>query len=108
MDPRIPELAQLLLEMEAELRCLELWEEQMPAAQALASTLPFCHDTLEIQQWLQWVMLPRMAVLVEHGGPLPGVSDIHPLADYRLGHRGAEVQTLLDLIRHVDRLLSGG
>ncbi|WP_258876037.1 YqcC family protein, partial [Pseudomonas aeruginosa] len=30
------------------------------APEALASPEPFCVDTLALEQWLQWIFLPRM------------------------------------------------
>lgn len=46
----------LLSELEDELRQLGWWEQQAPSAQALQSQQPFCVDTLEFSQWLQWIL----------------------------------------------------
>ena len=61
----------LLVELENELRALGWWESQAPAAQALQSQQPFCVDTLEFSQWLQWVFIPRMQSIVLTQQPLP-------------------------------------
>ncbi|WP_078083450.1 YqcC family protein [Microbulbifer mangrovi] len=76
-----PDIATLLLELEAEMRAVELWDAQPPSAEALASTQPFCVDTLTLPQWLQFVFLPRMSKLVELEQPLPGKCGIAPMAE---------------------------
>ncbi|WP_066966118.1 YqcC family protein [Microbulbifer sp. Q7] len=76
-----PDIATLLLELEAELRSLELWEAEPPAPEALASTQPFCVDTLTLPQWLQFVFLPRMSQMVELEHPLPQKCGIAPMAE---------------------------
>ena len=76
-----PDIATLLLELEAELRTLGLWDETPPSAEALASTQPFCVDTLTFPQWLQFVFLPRMSHLVEFEQPLPQQCGIAPMAE---------------------------
>lgn len=52
MTVKLHDLAQCLLEIEAELRRLGWWSEQAPQATALASREPFCVDTLAFEQWL--------------------------------------------------------
>lgn len=44
-DPRLHALADVLLDLEAELRRLELWEDIAPSPEQLQSELPFCYDT---------------------------------------------------------------
>ncbi|MBB5212064.1 YqcC family protein [Microbulbifer hydrolyticus] len=76
-----PDIASLLLELEMELRTLELWDAEPPGPEALASTQPFCVDTLTLPQWLQFVFLPRMSQLVEREHPLPQKCGIAPMAE---------------------------
>jgi uncharacterized protein YqcC (DUF446 family) len=107
MDAIITRAADILLDMEAEMRRLGLWEVDAPSAQALASTMPFCHDTLELQQWLQWVFVPRVRDIIENELPLPAKSDIAPLAEYRFQEMERNTDKLINLIRDFDRLVSG-
>lgn len=65
-------LAEALLNIEAAMRNLQLWQEQAPSPEALASTQPFAVDTLTFTQWLQFLFIPRLRQLAESGGPLPG------------------------------------
>ncbi len=57
--------------IEALLRETEHWQETAPDNSAFASDKPFCLDTLEPLEWLQWVLIPRMHQLLESGQPLP-------------------------------------
>lgn len=98
-------LAESLNAIEAELRALELWQPVPPAAADLASTAPFCHDTLTLPQWLQWIFLPRMRALVEGGHPLPQECNIAPYAREVL--KGEPNTTrLVVLIKHCDQLIA--
>ncbi|MCF7201817.1 YqcC family protein [Pseudomonas oligotrophica] len=106
MDARVPELADTLLLIERELRMAGLWSDSAPSAQALASCEPFCVDTLAFEQWLQWVLLPRMKAILEGDRPLPQVSGISPMAEVAFVER--PVGGLLAALQRFDRLLSGG
>lgn len=57
--------------IEALLRETEHWQETAPDSSAFASDKPFCLDTLEPLEWLQWVLIPRMHQLLESGQTLP-------------------------------------
>ncbi len=50
--------------IEALLRETEHWQETAPDSSAFASDKPFCLDTLEPLEWLQWVLIPRMHQLL--------------------------------------------
>lgn len=104
-DPRLGELADHLLEIERELRLAALWSAQPPAADALASDQPFCIDTLAFEQWLQWVLLPRMKVLLEEARPLPRSSGVTEMAEMAWAGR-ADLDALMRVLRAFDRLLA--
>ncbi|HTN30600.1 MAG TPA: YqcC family protein [Pseudomonas sp.] len=106
MDSRAPAVAGHLLLIERELRVLGWWSNTSPSEHALSSQQPFCVDTLELHQWLQWIFLPRMKMLVENGQPLPAVSGIRELAEMVYAERIAEVRTLLAVLSDFDRLIT--
>lgn len=58
-------LKDILLELERQLRLMSLWDDNEPSAEQLASTAPFCIDTLSFPQWLQFVFLPRMRLIID-------------------------------------------
>ena len=100
------QIADLILELERELRMLGLWGACAPSHDALRSTQPFSVDTLDFTQWLQWVFIPRMADMLERGEPLPRDCAIAPLAEAVLEDMKVDTTRLLKLIRRVDRSLS--
>lgn len=106
MDNVTHQLADLLLAIEAEMRNLGLWEAQPPPADALESLIPFCHDTLHLEQWLQWVFLAKMKQVVESGEDFPTSSDIQPLAEYRFEMLPQRTDRLLELIGQFDRFIN--
>lgn len=101
----IHELVDCLLEIEAELRRLEWWDSEPPCADLLASTQPFCVDTLTFEQWLQWIFLPRMKLLLEQAGELPVRSAITEMAEVTYGHIPGKTVNLRRYLKRFDRLL---
>ena len=49
---------QQLQQIEAVMREHGHWQTQSPEAAAFASTEPFCLNTMEPLEWLQWVLIP--------------------------------------------------
>jgi uncharacterized protein YqcC (DUF446 family) len=98
-------IADLLLEIEASLRVGGKWEQNQPPAVALSSTHPFCVDTLDLEQWLQWIFLPRMKQILEQQQPLPLKSGIHAYAEGVLSGKDIHAGQLLKLIRRFDELI---
>lgn len=105
MDERLPALADQLLLIERELRLMGVWATTPPDAQALASCEPFCVDTLDFDQWLQWIFLPRMKRIIEDGEALPASSGILVMAQMVYGERGVRTAGLLQALEHFDRLI---
>lgn len=105
-DARERALMAVIDDLEAELRRMDLWELSPPSQQMLASTQPFCFDTLALSQWLQWLLIPRMRRIFAGEGSLPTESAIHPLAEDCFGHLD-DSSTLLILIERFDRLIGG-
>jgi len=99
------QLADLLLQIEAELRRLELWENTEPSPKAMMSTTPFCADTLYFNQWLQWLFLPRMKEILEQSLPLPQQCDIHTYVEQQCQ---GNCEVLLRLIKSFDELVVRG
>lgn len=105
MDERLPALAEQLLLIERELRRQGMWSDTAPDAEALASTEPFCVDTLSFESWLQWILLPRMKMLIEAGAPLPAASGIREMGEEVYGASGQQVGALLELLGGFDSLI---
>ena len=98
MDAAHQQLNRLLLAVEQELREMQLWDQQRPSAEALASNEPFAIDKLSFNQWLQFIFLPKLAGIVEAESALPENCSVAPMAEefYR-----AEQVDAISLIRHL-------
>lgn len=107
MDARLPQLADQLLLIERELRLLGWWEELPPAPEQLASQEPFCVDTLDFHQWLQWIFLVRMKGILEQGLPLPSASGILAMAEMAWQAR-PETAALRQQLEAFDALITQG
>lgn len=102
----LAEVADRLLSIEVEMRRIDVWSHEPPSDQALASTQPFCVDTLVFTEWLQFVFLARMKEIVERGHGLPGMSGIAPMAEEHFRARAEPAEGLVRELEAVDRLLS--
>ena len=96
------QIASLLIDIEAELRRLQQWQHEPPAPEALASTEPFCVDTLTFVQWLQFIFLPRMHALAAAQQLPPGRCEIKPLAEEYFGDGRLDVTNLLRVLGALD------
>jgi uncharacterized protein YqcC (DUF446 family) len=100
------EIAAVLIDIEAELRRLAMWDAEPPSEEALASPHPFAIDTLTLPQWLQFVFLPRMYRIIEADGVLPTRCGIAPMAEEFFRGARQPIAGLLDALERVDVLLS--
>lgn len=98
-------IADVLLELEANLRISGKWEKEQPSESDLTSAEPFCMDTLSFEQWLQWIFLPRMKNTLEETKPLPAKSGILVYAQECLGKGDPSTLGLLQLIKRFDELI---
>jgi uncharacterized protein YqcC (DUF446 family) len=99
-------IADVLLEVEANLRNSGRWDPDRPPKAALDSSEPFCLDTLRFEQWLQWVFLPRMKQILEYRRPLPAKSAIFTYAQEYLRKTDPLSSNLLSLIKRFDDLIA--
>lgn len=105
-NEKVSELADCLLRVEAEMRRSGVWSDTAPSEEALASSQPFCLDTLVFTEWLQFVFLAKMKVMVESNSALPSVSGIAPMAEEHFRVRTASAGRLIQELTVIDGLLS--
>ncbi|ROO27808.1 tRNA pseudouridine synthase C [Salinisphaera orenii MK-B5] len=99
--------ADILLALEHALRAADLWHERAPTPAAMASRTPFCADTLMFSEWLQFVFLPRMRLIIENDRALPAASGIAVMGREAL----AEVSgapAIVAQLQAFDRLIETG
>lgn len=101
-------VAEVLIDIEKELRELQLWQAQAPSAEDLASQQPFCIDTLSFPQWLQFVFLPRMHSLILEKAGLPTVCGIAPIAEEYFRGVPLNAAVLIAHIERIDQVLTRG
>ncbi|MGH8417071.1 MAG: YqcC family protein [Pseudomonas sp.] len=106
MDKRFPKIADQLLLIERELRVLGWWKDVPPSDEDLSSREPFCVDTLDFDQWLQWIFLPRMKTILEQDLALPNASGILEMAQMVYASRAQETRNLQELLAQFDRLIT--
>ena len=100
------EVAEVLIDIEAQLRQLGQWHKVRPPAEALASEQPFCVDTLTLPQWLQFIFLPTLYAMLEQGQALPERCGIAPMAEEYFRGTGLRSSDLVAALRRIDQLLS--
>ncbi len=100
------QIADVLLELEMQMRAQGLWSKERPSAERLASVEPFCIDTLNFTEWLQFIFLPRMSLLVEAGADLPPVSQIAPLAEEYFKSIAADGARICQLLEQFDLIVA--
>lgn len=99
-------VAEILIDIETELRDLHLWEFESPSEEALASTQPFAIDTLNFPQWLQFIFIPRLYMMVEQRLPLPNVSGVKPMAEEYFQVLNLNSAVLILHLEKIDKVLS--
>ena len=100
------QLLALLNDLEGELRDKSLWDEFVPSETALNSTVPFSIDTLTFCQWLQFIFIPKMSMLVQQKLPLPRTMLVLPMAEESFKNIAVDSAGLLAIIGRIDHLLS--
>lgn len=105
-DDRRRAVAEVVDGIAREMRRNDLWEGHAPSDRRLASTQPFCCDTLQFHQWLQWQFLPRMHDILDHEKDLPENSAILPYAEEFLPGKLDKPERLLFLLHTFDELIT--
>ncbi len=71
-------LLPLLQQLEQQMRQCSLWSSVAPSDEALASVEPFAIDSLQPEEWLQWVFIVKINAMIDAQMPLPKGFSIHP------------------------------
>jgi len=84
MSIKYEQVAVLLNELALRLKDAELWSQVSPHRDKLKSTQPFARDTLDFEQWLQFIFIPQFQLIIEQQKPLPESMAILPMAQMSL------------------------
>ena len=99
------QLRQLLNDIQHELQQLDLWQAQSPAPDDFNSSTPFFADTMDFDQWLQWVFVARFNALLDASQPLPHACSTAPMAEEAFKadlYQGKDVSKLVRLLASFD------
>ncbi|WP_192458084.1 YqcC family protein [Musicola keenii] len=105
-NPKI-QVRQSLFGIEQALKASLLWQSVPPDDAAFTSIQPFCLDSMQAEQWLQWVLLPRMHALLDGDAPLPERVAILPYFEAAFDGRTESITPLLAELRRFDDLFTG-
>lgn len=104
--PSAQQVSQALAQINQEMIRLDLWQSTSPSDEALASIEPFCCDTLSFAQWLEFILLPKMNMLIESNLPLPQYFLILPMAQESFHNLDIDTRELLNSIARLDSLFA--
>lgn len=88
------------------MQSLQLWTNLNPDPELFNSTMPFCVDTMPVEQWLQFVFIPRMRVIVMRELPIPKAAGIKDYAEECYKDNLTRVMPLLDVLAQFDRFFA--
>ena len=97
------QLFSLLQQLELQLQHAQLLSEEPPTEEALASTQPFAIDTLEPEQWLQWIFIARIQTMIASGAALPKGFSIAPYFS-EVWKNDVAKSELLETIKQIDEV----
>ncbi len=96
----------LLEQINQEMIKQDLWQSTLPSKEALESEQPFCCDTLSFAQWLEFILLPKMQMLVDSNMELPKEFLILPMAQESFAQIEEDTDHLLALIAQLDAVFA--
>jgi uncharacterized protein YqcC (DUF446 family) len=101
MPPNEFQIQQILEGIIAELHRIGAWSATPPPDTAFHNMGAFGMNTMTFEQWLQFVLVPRVEEALETEGPWPGSSDVAVHAT-RQFDGALDRDKLLDLLRNFD------
>ncbi|MEQ1975830.1 YqcC family protein [Xenorhabdus sp. SGI240] len=90
--------------IEATMKMVGVWQNYPPKPEAFDSTEPFSIDTMSAEEWLQWVLIPRMCALIEQDASLPTAFSIAPYFEEAFKEDAVRFLPLLEHLRALDNL----
>ena len=93
-----------LQQLAALLKKHQLWQNEPIDPALLHSSVPFCHDTLIFEQWLQFVFIEKIQQIITMKQPLPRNFAIAPMAQMTLTDKSGS-EEIISLLTQIDSLL---
>lgn len=92
-------------EIEAELKRLNRWSAEPLQPEKFQDMGAFGSNTMAFEQWLQFILIPRIQAIVYEKGEFPGNSMLAPYA-IRVFDGDPEADQLHDLLYELDKLIN--
>ncbi|MCB9858205.1 MAG: YqcC family protein [Phycisphaerales bacterium] len=89
--------------IEAEMRRIGLWSEHPPGPEAFQFRRAFAGDTMAYNQWLQFVLIPRVRQIIANKEKFPGSSSTAAQAVREFDGRD-DCDALISALAEFDRL----
>lgn len=105
MENKTQAIHTALVELEQLLQSADLWSQNPPSPQAMASLDPFCCDAMNLEAWLQWIFIPRIRQLLAENQPLPPNCNISAYAEETIG-KMANTVSLMAHLKYIDSLFA--
>jgi uncharacterized protein YqcC (DUF446 family) len=93
-------------QIEAELKQLNRWEGEPLPPEKLENMGAFGSNTMRFEQWLQFILIPRIREIVETKGEFPETSQLSRYA-FRVFQDEPEKEVLHELLFELDQLING-
>jgi len=100
---KVKQLIELIDDLEVTMQQLGQWQETPPDEQALLSQQPFAIDTLTPSEWLQWIFIARIRLLITQNQPLPSGFSIAPYFE-ECWKEQSQLTPLLTIIQKLDEV----
>jgi len=104
-DFRSPKIRAFLVRIREEMQHLGMWAVPKLKPEELEDMGAFGSNTMSFEQWLRWVFIPNVQVLLEKDGPWPQSSDIGVYAIKNFDGND-EASELVSLLCEFDALFS--
>lgn len=97
-----------LLNLEQELRQMDLWggKQKRPSEKSLNSQSPFCLDTIEFHEWLEYVLIDKLTMMLDSGAPLPEKMLVHTYAQEKYRGQWTKYRNLIGALHKLDALIT--
>ncbi len=104
-DDRYRQAGQKADELEAELKRLHRWQAEALPPEKFVEMGAFGSKTMAFEQWLQFVLLPRLRQIIDDRDKFPAQSSLAPYA-VRVFDGDPDADTLHELLYQLDHLIN--
>jgi uncharacterized protein YqcC (DUF446 family) len=96
----------ILTRLQSEMLKHNLWQIEPISSDAMNSTQPFSFDTMSPEQWLQFILIPKLTHLITADSPMPNQFEITPYFEQTLSDKIKQHTQLIKIIKQLDDILN--